>query len=198
MTKKNDITRRCGECGKAMVGRIENYHYTECGLQTVTLKNILVFHCECGAIIARIPAMAGLHRAITLSLICKDSLLAGEEVRFLRKMAGLTGVELSNALGIHKATLSKWETGTRGITKNSDGSLRLICFVGMVQNLIQQKDIVPKVAEEIRKLSAVNINKLLREIREVLEGPKDIRIDPEQLALFGEERPVTSLAELVQ
>jgi len=57
---------------------------------------------------------------------------------------------------------------------------------------------VPKVAEEIRKLSAVNINKLLREIREVLEGPKDIRIDPEQLALFGEERPVTSLAELVQ
>jgi DNA-binding transcriptional regulator YiaG len=193
MTKTEEtITRKCGECGKAMHGRRENYHYTECGLQTVNLKNILVFHCECGAITARIPAMAALHRAITFSLITKGSLLSGEEVRFLRKMAGLTGMELAKALGVHKATLSKWETDKRNITKNSDGSLRLICFVGMVQNLLQQKDMVPKFAEEIKQLSAVDIKNVLREIREVLEGSKDIRIDPEQLPLFEESKPNTS------
>lgn len=188
MTKPEEeaITRRCSDCGRDVVGRRENYRYAECGLQTVVLKNTLVFHCECGSISARIPAMAGLHRAITLSLIYKDSLLSGEEVRFLRKMAGLTGVELAKSLGVHKGTLSNWETNKRHITKNSDGALRLICFVGLVQNLLQQKDIVPQLAEEIRRLSLVDIKNVLRKIREVLEGPKDVRIDPEQLPLYGE------------
>jgi putative zinc finger/helix-turn-helix YgiT family protein len=183
--EKEILTRKCEECGRMMEGRRENYHYTECGLQSVFLKHILVFHCECGAIVARIPAVANLHRAILFSLIKKDSLLSGEEIRFLRKIAALDGSELAQALGIHKATLSKWENGKRQITKASDGALRLLCYIGMVQKLNQEKDQFPEFAEAIRQLSLVDINDLLQKIRETLEGPKNIRIDPEELSLFG-------------
>jgi putative zinc finger/helix-turn-helix YgiT family protein len=202
MTTKNKglITRRCGECGnEQMVGMRENYNYTESGLRSVILKHILVFHCaKCGAIAARIPAMAMLHRAIALSLITKDSLLSGEEIRFLRKMTGLTGVELSSALGVHKATLSKWETDKRNITKNSDASLRLLCFAGILQNLLGQKDLVPQMKEDLKKFSAIDIKHFLRAIRKELTGPKKIRIDPEELTLFGAEEPVPELTETVQ
>lgn len=195
------ITRRCGECGNpGMVGTRENYNYTESGLRSVILKHILVFHCaECGAIAARIPAMAMLHRSIALSLITKDSLLLGEEIRFLRKMTGLTGVELSSALGVHKATLSKWETDKRNITKNSDASLRLLCFAGMLQNLFGQKDLVPRMKDDLKKFSEIDIKHLLQAIRDELIGPKKIRIDPDELALFtGEEAIQEECTETVQ
>ena len=173
-------TQKCGRCGHVMEGHRENYHYTECGLQSVYLKNILVFHCRCGEIIARIPNMAWLHRAITFCLIKKETLLSGEEIKFLRKMAGLNGVELAKALGVHKATLSKWENQARNITKNSDAALRLICFAGMIQNLAQQTDLVPQIAQQLKQLTAFDIKQALQEIKAHLEGPKDIRIDPDE------------------
>lgn len=190
--KEGIITRKCGECGRVMEGRRENYHYTECGLQSVVLRNILVFHCDCGAIIARIPAMAWLHRAITLSLISKESLLSSEEIRFLRKMAGLNGVELAKALGAHKTTLSKWENNTRKIPKNSDAALRLICFAGIMQTLLQQKDLVPQIANELKQLTAFDIKQALQEIKGKLEGPKDIRIDPESMMEGQQLQPISN------
>lgn len=183
--EKEMLTRKCEDCGRVMEGRRENYHYTECGLPSVFLKHIPVFHCECGAIVARIPAVAKLHRAILFNLIKKDSLLSGDEIRFFRKMAALSGSELAQALGVHKATISKWENGKRQITKASDGALRLLCYVGMVQKLTQEKEQFPEFAEAIRQLSFIDINHLLQKVRETLEGPKDIKIDPEELALFG-------------
>jgi len=200
MTTKDKglIARRCAECGKQMVGMRENYNYTESGLRSVVLKHILVFHCECGAIAARIPAMAMLHRAIALSLITKDSLLSGEEVRFLRKMTGLTGVEMANTLGVHKATVSKWEMDKRNITKKSDASLRLLCFAGILQNLLGQKDLIPQMKEDMKKFSEIDIKHLLQSIRDELIGPRKIRIDPEELALLGVEEPLPECAETVQ
>jgi transcriptional regulator with XRE-family HTH domain len=187
MTDKdsNAPIRKCEECGGIMEGRRENYHYTECGLQSVRLKNILVFHCGCGAMTARIPFAAWLHRAILFDLIQKKSLLSGEEIKFLRKMAGLNGVELSEALGIHKTTLSKWENNARRITKNSDAALRLMCFIGMIQHVLQQKDLIPKVKEAVKQLSSMDINHILQMIKETMEGSKNIKLDPEALPLLG-------------
>lgn len=184
-TKKEEAVRKCEDCGKEMHGYRENYHYTECGLQSVMLKNILVFHCDCGAISARIPAIAWLHRAIVFDLIQKKTLLSAEEIKFLRKMAGLNGVELADALGVHKTTLSKWENGKRTITKNSDGALRLLCFVGMLQELVQQKDLLPQFKQAIKQLTSMEITRILQAIKDVLEGPKNIKLDPEELPLLG-------------
>lgn len=40
----------------------------------------------------------------------------GENIRQLRKDAGLTCRELADDLDLHHATISKWETGKRDIT----------------------------------------------------------------------------------
>jgi DNA-binding transcriptional regulator YiaG len=176
-----------------MEGRRGNYKYTECGLDSVTLVNIFVFQCKCGAIVPEISAIADLHRQIVFSLIKKETLLSGSEIKFLRKMAGLSGVELAQLLGVHKASLSKWENGSRQITKKTDATLRLMCFAGMLQELAKQDANLPKIAEATKALSAVDIYAFLRKVEDRLTGPKKVTINPEHLAQFGgiEEQAAT-------
>ncbi len=192
------VTRKCPECGGTMEGHRQNYHYTECGLQSVMLKNIVVFHCKCGAMTARIPAISWLHRNILVDLIKKETLLSGEEIKYLRKMASLTGVELAEALGVHKTTLSKWENNVRPITKNSDGTLRLICFVGMMQQILQEKDLLPRFKQAVKQVTSMDITHILQMVKRELKGPKNIRIDPEELTLLGFPEESTAKTYAVQ
>lgn len=188
--RASDATRKCYDCGRIMHGRRSNYRYTECGLSTVNLVNLTVFECSCGAIVPEIPAIAELHRAIVFKLITKRSLLTGKEIRFLRKMAGLSGVQLAQLLGTHKTNLSKWENGSRGITKKTDCALRLLCFAGMLQQLVKDqtivpKDLVPRIADAVRQLSEVDIKDLLQSVKDEVIGPMKVTINPEELAKFS-------------
>lgn len=179
--------QKCHECGGDMRGRVGSYKYDECGLSTVKLTNITIYECECGAIVPEIPAMAALHRKIAFSLICKHSLLVGEEIRFLRKMANLTGVELARLLGTHKTNLSKWENDTRRITKKTDSTLRLLCFAGMLQQLIKEQGVdLPRIADTVKQLSEVDIKKILQRVNDELTGPERVTINPEELAKFSD------------
>jgi DNA-binding transcriptional regulator YiaG len=177
----------CHECGGVMRGRVGSYKYDECGLSTVKLVNIAIFECNCGAIVPEIPAMAELHRQIAFSLICKHSLLVGEEIRFLRKMAALNGVDLARLLGTHKTNLSKWENDTRKITKKTDSTLRLLCFAGMLQQLIKEQSLdLPRIADTIKQLSEVDIKQILQRVKGELTGPKKVTIDPAELTKFSD------------
>jgi putative zinc finger/helix-turn-helix YgiT family protein len=190
-TEESAVTRKCYECNGTMEGRRGNYKYTECGLDSVTLVGALVFQCKCGAIVPEINAISDLHRRIVFSLIKKDTLLSGSEIKFLRKMAGLSGVELAQLLGVHKTSLSKWENESRQITKKTDATLRLMCFTGMLQELAKQDLNLPKIAEGVKALSAVDIYAILRKVEDRLTGPKKVTINPEHLAQFGlGEEPV--------
>src|SRR5665213_2220629 len=103
-------TMRCYECGQTMEGRKGEYKYTECGLDSVTLKDILVYHCtNCNAVVPEIPAAGVLHRVIALRLINKETLLTGNEVRFLRKLCGYSMNEFAEILGSSKSVVSRWE-----------------------------------------------------------------------------------------
>jgi len=183
-------TRKCYDCGGVMRSRRSNYRYAECGLSTVNLVNITVYECSCGAIVPEIPHVSDLHRKIVFTLINKPTLLTGEEIKFLRKMADLSGVQLANLLGTHKTNLSKWENGSRRITKKTDCALRLLCFTGMLQQLLKDqhevpKDLVPKVAEAVRQLSEVDIKEILQRVQDVVKGPMRVTINPEELAKFS-------------
>jgi DNA-binding transcriptional regulator YiaG len=173
-----------------MRGRRSNYKYAECGLSTVNLVNITVYECSCGAIVPEIPQVSDLHRKIVFTLINKPTLLTGEEIKFLRKMADLSGVQLAKLLGTHKTNLSKWENGSRQITKKTDCALRLLCFTGMLQQLLKDqheapKDLVPKVADAVKQLSEVDIKQILQSVRDVVTGPMRVTINPEELAKFS-------------
>jgi putative zinc finger/helix-turn-helix YgiT family protein len=181
--------RKCYDCRGTMHGTRTYYHYTECGLDCVTLENIIVYRCSaCGAIVPEIPAIGELHRALVLSVVGKPHLLSGQEIKFLRKMAGLSSKELSSTLGVSASTVSRWENESRNISRNSDAALRMICFAGMLQEILQDRAILPTVMEATRKLSKENIRDLLAKIVNRVTKPVPVTIDPHELFELGNRK----------
>jgi len=186
---KVPMTRKCPMCKGEMHGRKENYHYGECGLSSVFLRNIIVFHCNCGAVVPVIPAAASLHRRIVLDVLQKPALLSGEEIRFLRKMANLNSSELAKVMGVHPVSVTRWEKEEFPISKENDRVLRLICFVGMLQEAIHSQDKEKKTihafAAWAKAIADVSIKTLLENIQSKAEGSAQVTIDPEALAEYG-------------
>jgi len=178
------VSRKCCECSKTMVGRRQNYLYTECGLRSVTLTNVLVFHCPCGAIVAEIPGAGQLHYVIAFSLLRKESILSGEEARFLRKWVGYSATELADITGYSKSIISRWENEKAEIGKESDRLLRLVIFAKMLENAAGQKISVNgkglpnEIAEVGRLVKTLNLPEILRQVEDTHHGSTPIRIDP--------------------
>ncbi len=125
---------KCFSCNKKMSEKIEQYHYKESGLDNVYLETP-VFRCnKCKEVIADIPAIDELHMHITIGLIKKDSMLAGKEIKFLRKQMGLKANELANILGVTKQTVSRWENEKEKTSQYNDKLTRMICI-----QLLQEK-----------------------------------------------------------
>lgn len=103
------------------------FHYTACGLSNIWLEN--------GYAVTRIDAdhesfsiedINGLHQTIGKMLCAKESLLTGEEIRFLRTELGLSRKALGDQLGLSLEAIKKWESGDNTISKASDVLLRAI------------------------------------------------------------------------
>ena len=177
-------SRQCYECHQPMFGRRENYPYTEAGLKSVTLTNVLVFHCKCGAIVAELPGVGQLHSLIAFSLLRKKTLLSGEEARYLRKWVGYSATELAETTGFSKSIISRWENAKKPITKESDRLLRLVIFAKMLENATGQtiavdgKGLPNKIAEVGFLVKSLNLPELLRQIENRHEVSKPLRIDP--------------------
>lgn len=178
------VSRKCYECNRQMIGRRENYPYTEVGLRAVTLTNVLVFHCKCGAIAAELPALGQLHFVIALDLLRKETILSGEEARYLRKWVGYSATDLAKTTGYSKSMISRWENEKQNIAKESDRLLRLVVFAKMLENAVGQTISVDgtglpnKVAEVGRLVKSLNLPELLRNVENRHEGSKPLRIDP--------------------
>ncbi len=102
---------KCLQCGCEMTVKRENYSYRECGLP-ITLVNIEVSRCpSCGEHEVEIPNIQGLHRLIAETVARKKSTLTPNEMRFLRKYIGFSGVSFAEFIGVHAETVCRWETG---------------------------------------------------------------------------------------
>lgn len=121
---------KCESCGAQMkVGR-ENYRYAESGLDTVTLVDIEVRRCpECGAYEVSIPRIEELHRLIAQQVALKRARLTPQEIRFLRKYLGFSGVDFAATLDVTPETVSRWETGKKQMSPVAERALRLMIFV---------------------------------------------------------------------
>ena len=115
----------CSECdGKMTVAR-EKVKYDVSGLSGVTFRNVEVRRCSnCGEYEVVIPKIEELHRLIALTIIRKPSALAPEEIRFLRKYLGWSGVDFANHMGAKPETMSRWENGKLGMSGQADRLLR--------------------------------------------------------------------------
>ena len=177
-------TARCYEdgCGGTMEGRKGEYRYTECGLNSVTLKDILVFHCtKCNALVPEIPAAGILHRVIATKLLCKRTLLTGSELRFLRKLCGYSVNEFVEVMGSNKSVICRWETqNTHG--KGTDRTVRLLVMAKLIREIIGQPGPVIKNAT-VAKLNSV-VESAIKLI-EARRSDEQYEISPEEVAQFG-------------
>jgi transcriptional regulator with XRE-family HTH domain len=179
LERKQVIVRPCHDCGGTMKGTRGRYHYNECGLNNICLVNVVVFECECGRRVPEIPAISELHRVIAFQLLKKPSLLVGEEIRFLRKLAGLNQRELAEIMGVDPTTPSKWESSSAG--KDNDRLLRTICFLGMIQHFSAGRDTqnVRAMSNQFRDL---DVREILKSIEDEDTGPTSLKLENNPMA----------------
>ncbi|TXL80415.1 helix-turn-helix domain-containing protein [Vineibacter terrae] len=89
--------------------RDDLFHYTQCGLDNVWLRNgYEAEETEYGPGF-KIDRADDLHRAIARSIVNDNRPLRGQEVRFLRVMLHLSQEHMAKLLGIDRATVIRWE-----------------------------------------------------------------------------------------
>lgn len=117
----------CEQCGGPTTTARENFRYTASGLPNVTLVGVDVTRCpKCGAFEVDIPKIDELHRTIARAVVVKPAPLTPEEVRFLRKWIGWSGVDFASHMGVTPETVSRWENGNLKMGAAADRLLRLM------------------------------------------------------------------------
>ena len=123
----------------------EDYHYRECGMDNVTIMGIKVRKCPaCGIIMPLIPSIEGLHDALAHAIVKKNGQLTPQEIVFLRKSLGWSGVDFAKNMGCDKAQISKWKHGTVKMSKPYELLLREIVASGKKITDYHREEIVWK------------------------------------------------------
>lgn len=125
--------RVCDECGVSMVERHATpevpYRYTLSGMNNVFLVGIVVRECpQCGGQSPVIPRIGELHRVIANCLIEKPGQLVGQEIRFLRKYAGLPAWKFAIVIGETASHVSRVETENKTLGKPADRLVRALAM----------------------------------------------------------------------
>lgn len=107
---------KCRSCGiemKQIKATIYSpYRYDLTGLKNVFLAGIAVYECaKCRKEVPIIPRAGKLHRVIARLLLDKPALLTGDEIRFLRKNAGISAKDFAAQLQTSAEHLSRVENG---------------------------------------------------------------------------------------
>ena len=85
-----------------------------------------VTHPKTGEVIGiAIPNAEELAAAVALALCFMPVRLIGAEIRFIRRVLGMTGQELASAVEMDPATLSRWEHGKQEIGGWADKAIRM-------------------------------------------------------------------------
>ena len=148
MTRK----RACEICGGSLSVRSATarkpYHYKLSGLNLVFLIGVEVEACrDCGAESPSIPRLGELHRIIAHHLINKADRLAGDELRFLRKLAGIPAKKFAELLRVTPEHLSGGENGRRPLSYSVDKLARAIAAEALESD--ETRALLPQFPTEI-------------------------------------------------
>lgn len=117
----------CIQCGGKLTMKRENYRYTACGLTNVTLIGAEVRRCsKCGDQEVVIPRIEELHRVLAAAVVRQATRLTKDELRFLRKYLGYSGVDFAKVIGVAPETISRWENGKEKIGTSAEKLIRML------------------------------------------------------------------------
>jgi transcriptional regulator with XRE-family HTH domain len=137
----------------------EPFHFTDCGLSNVYLVGIKYFVCECGSVVAEIPAAKQLMQLIARDIVTSPRDLTGKELRFLRKRLGKKATEYCQYLGFTPENLSRVENGKLPVSIQAQKLARLsYCVFSEDPHLIEcAKTILQAILEEIKEQKKTKI-----------------------------------------
>lgn len=72
-----------------------------------------------------VPDFEELAAAVALALCFMPARLTGAEVRFIRRVLGMTGQDLAAAVEMDPSTLSRWENGKQTVGGRADKAIRM-------------------------------------------------------------------------
>ena len=102
------------------------YHYVECGLDNVLVYGVEPFIDDDGEEVVTIKNINGLHKAIALTIIGRNGLMSGKELRFLRTEMGMTQGELARYIHKEPISVGRWERGENPIDPTDETLIRLL------------------------------------------------------------------------
>ena len=164
------ITRGCESCGKPLTETRatahEPYIYELSGLKNARLIGITVYKCKaCKSKIPLIPQISQLHSVIGETLLHAPNELTGDELRFLRKHAGLSTQAMAQLMEMSPAYLSRVERNhTKTLGKIADRLFRLIIEKHAKDR--KKQDLVETWKEQVEKRAPKKKNRVRIERRQ--------------------------------
>lgn len=163
----------CHICGTKIVERMATsgspYHYVLSGLKNIYLAGITIKKCiQCGTESPVIPKIEELHRLIARDLAEKPGLLTGEQVRYLRKMAGFSSKRFAALIELTPSHLSRFEhDGYKNLGAPTDKLVRALSMLSIDEEFVKKAllhiaDGKLKAGRDIRKKSPTPIFSLNR------------------------------------
>lgn len=123
------------------------YHYTECGLDNVWLKNGYTEHQTpygCGVAVSDADQ---LHEVLALAIAKKAGRITGQELRYLRSMLDLSQGALGATLGVKDQSISLWERKD-SITTAAEAVVRML--------VVEKMDGNPRIADLLHKIATLD------------------------------------------
>ena len=125
------------------------YHYTECGLRNVWLRNGYEKKATKYGEAVAFQDIDGLHKAIGLHLVDRKPRLSASEIRFLRIELDLTQEDLGDILGVGVTTIRGWEKNRQRITRPAERLLRAL-YREHVSGDGRLRDVIDRIAQANR------------------------------------------------
>jgi putative transcriptional regulator len=104
----------------------EPIQYKGCGLDNIWLSSGYLTELCDGESVLSIRDLDGLHAAIGRSLVKRKKILAGKEIRFLRRQMDLTQSELARLVGCDPQQIARYEKGENKMPGPVDRLLRML------------------------------------------------------------------------
>ena len=105
---------------------MNNYHYTESGLDNVFIHGCPVMQDDKGEDVFVLKYVNVLHRIISQAIVNHSKGISGKELRFLRSEMALTQAELARFVHKDGQTIGRWERGEVAIDSPAEAMIRVL------------------------------------------------------------------------